>query len=103
MRALKKALAAVLLFAIPSSDAAFIDGNLLYESMEADKRGFFYGCVVAVAESFYDVNAYCPPQMVTRDQAVDLVQNYLIRHPEKRHLRATLLVVTALKEAWPCA
>jgi hypothetical protein len=37
-----------------------------------------------------------------RQQTVDVVVNYLRDHPETRHLGGSELVVTALKEKFPC-
>ncbi len=45
---------------------------------------------------------YCVPNGVTNTQAVDIVKRHLVATPATRHLAASVLVVTALKEAWPC-
>ena len=43
----------------------------------------------------------CLPK-VQAQQVVDVVKNYLVEHSEKRHSEATVIVVAATREAWPC-
>ena len=43
-----------------------------------------------------------PAEGVTTGQAARVVTKYLDSHPERLHLRAYLLVVEAMREAFPC-
>ena len=45
---------------------------------------------------------FCPPQDAQYSQHLDIVVNYLTKHPESRHESARTLVVSALEEAFPC-
>ncbi len=44
----------------------------------------------------------CVPDEVTVGQITKVVVKYLKDHPEKLHLGAGLLTMTALKDAFPC-
>lgn len=46
---------------------------------------------------------FCFPKNVTKGQAMDVIKQYLEKHPEERHQNASDLLLIALKEAWPCA
>lgn len=46
---------------------------------------------------------YCvPSQGIENDQLVRVVKKYLDEHPEDLHLTARILVLLALREAFPC-
>ena len=46
---------------------------------------------------------FCLPEdMITKAEATQTVVNYLGAHPEKRKLHESILVIEALKEAFPC-
>ena len=47
-------------------------------------------------------NVYCVPDNVSTAQATRVVVKYLKEHSEDLHQRDTALIVTALKEAFPC-
>ena len=46
--------------------------------------------------------ACVPPNQVTREQVKDIAVQFLVKHPELRHLTAVSLVASALHEAFPC-
>jgi hypothetical protein len=70
-------------------------------------RAICDGYVAAISEAMgppngvYDFRA-CFPERSTRGQLVDVVKQYLDRHPEQRHLPAVTLVANALATAFPC-
>jgi Ssp1 endopeptidase immunity protein Rap1a len=45
---------------------------------------------------------YCKPRDVSFDQAEQIIYKYLNNHPEKLQEPASLLILFALKEAFPC-
>jgi len=47
-------------------------------------------------------DVYCVPDDISTAQATRVVVKYLEEHSEDLHLRDTALIVTALKEAFPC-
>jgi len=103
-----KNLAAILLMAIGGAcSAQSTSGNELH-------RWFGFHSAV-MAESFVngaldmesvlgDPNApfYCAPAGATKSQAFDIVKMHLANKPEERHKNASLLILLALKNAWPC-
>lgn len=48
------------------------------------------------------VQSYCVAKNVQLGQLKDVYCNFLRNHPEKRHLKATVLLDTALAEGFPC-
>jgi hypothetical protein len=47
-------------------------------------------------------NYFCPPDRVTRNQAVAVVVKYIEARPERMHEPFGLLAAEALIAAWPC-
>lgn len=45
---------------------------------------------------------FCFPENVTKGQTIDVVKQYLEKHPQERHQNASDLLLISLKEAWPC-
>ena len=45
---------------------------------------------------------YCKPRAVSNDQVEKVIYQYLNNHPEKLNEPASLLILFALKEAFPC-
>ena len=45
---------------------------------------------------------HCRPQGVTQEQAVRVVYNYLVAHPELLHQDFRELAAVGLSQAWPC-
>ena len=99
------------------ADANYFDGNELLAWCENWQRepdpgddlllggycGGFVGGVVDVLVN--KPNTFCVPQGrggVRSAQLVEVVKLYLHDHPEKRNLAASLLVMQALKEKFPC-
>ena len=112
------------------STAQNLDGNSLLEACEAptqDARlafctgyilglveGIKWGSVVSVMASgaeleTSDLNAlsdvllaYCSPPEAELRQHRDVVVNYLLAHPERRHESARALALDAFRDAFPC-
>jgi hypothetical protein len=60
--------------------------------------------IVALAEKDQHKSEplFCPPDEVTRNQAVWIVIKYFDRWPLRSHLMFSQLALLALQEAWPC-
>ncbi len=103
---------AVLFCFVPASVQASWNGNETIAFVSADgccedcmsqlcKRrvidGLATGVMMRGGSKFF-----CPPDMVDLDQYVDVTVQYLVRHPERRHIYAPLLIVEGLSAAFPC-
>ncbi len=49
-----------------------------------------------------NVHTYCRPEKLPHGQFIRIVVRYLQQHPEQLHYSASLLILQALKEAFPC-
>nr|WP_236127679.1 Rap1a/Tai family immunity protein [Cedecea colo] len=96
------------------------DGNELYDWYQADKRissgvgsrdgmdaaksGAFLGFTLGVADRMIDSGELCIPNAsnATNGQFIDTVRLYLVAHPEKRALSASVVVSDALSSAFQC-
>lgn len=99
-----------------SASAYFYNGNKLNElrgsySIAKDRKasvsniqdaGMFAGYVVAVFDFGDEAKLFCSPDSVTVGQATDIVEKYLIDHPEERSEQAFIIAMNALKAAFPC-
>jgi hypothetical protein len=63
--------------------------------------GFCTGLISGVADS-WDEFTFCLPTHSTRGQYVRVVYKYLQEHPAELQERDSVLVLKALKAAWPC-
>jgi hypothetical protein len=70
--------------------------------------GYFlcYGYISGIVDYSYYVNVgsnqFCVPAGVTKGQLKDTLIAFLRRNPKDRHLSASVIVVAALREAYPC-
>ena len=92
----------------------FRDGNALLERCEHfehaprdyDKALQGTACrdyVLGVVDALRDAGMFCvPANSVQVNQVVDIATAHLRDHPENRHLPASDLIVSALKEKFPC-
>ncbi len=89
----------------------FKDGNQLYaqciNDSLAERRycsGYIIGIIdlhnVMVAEDIGPT--FCPPRLATEEQHKDVVTKWLRAHREQRQDAAATLVVSAVREAFPC-
>ena len=83
----------------------FYDGNKLYElCKENGIPEFCRGYIMGVTDVVLNQNAdhVCAPEHATVGQITDVVTKYLTDHPELRHKSGWSIVITALKQAFPC-
>jgi hypothetical protein len=90
---------------------AFITGNALYADCMAGSitvgQSWCLGYITAIADvmTVPDENVLgfeaCFPRVSTA-QVRDVAKQFLVAHPERRHLGAAGLVARALHEAFPC-
>jgi hypothetical protein len=96
-------IAVALCFLGKEVQAQWMDGNKLHEYCEEQRspnKLFCGGFILGVLQ--VGQNAFCPPPGVTWEQGEDIAAKYLRDHPETRHLPADTLIITALKEKFPC-
>jgi hypothetical protein len=83
---------------------AFKDGNNLLNNINDTShvgQMVALGYVMGVADSFSNL-VHCAPSNATAGQVRDMVKNFLVNRPERRHQAADLLVLEVLVQAWPC-
>lgn len=114
---MKKLLLAMMLIGVAYTATAASNGNDLYEwgmafervnglgsrdPADTMKAGLFMGYVTSAADFTKVLGTTCSPEDVINGQNFDIVFNYLKSHPEKRTDTAALVMVNAMKEAYPC-
>ncbi|MGH6890507.1 MAG: Rap1a/Tai family immunity protein [Rhizomicrobium sp.] len=109
MKTWQTLLASVCLFC-SSPSLAETNGNELYQYCQSYiaaqsnwAAGFCNGFIGSEAETLVSLQAICPSEHVTYQQAYDMVTKYLVLHPETRDQPAASLVYAALAETFPCA
>ena len=108
MMILRPLCALALMLSCQSASAAFKTGNQMYEtcpgrtddspSSQMLAMGYFLGAV----DHGIEAKVVCVPKNATAGQVHGIACRWLEKHPELRHYSATLLVGTAMIEAWPC-
>ena len=86
----------------------WVDGNMLYSDCKTDTFAclrFIQG--VIDAHSFYRMaylftKGFCTPSNVSDQQLIDVVVEYLNKHPQGRHRSGVEQVHHALNGAFPC-
>ena len=90
-------------FSHANSEGKELNGNELKELCENPKeRGLCVGYVNGVADSMIYENIFCVTSSSTHERFTRIVKDYLSEHPDKLHIHAGILVLDALKEAFPC-
>ena len=93
--------------------SVWYEGNALFEDCMSNNYSDLIACyhyVMGVADMVdtlgeIEVSGFSPiciPTKVSVGQLGRVVQSYLNVHPEKTHMKAVVLVVSALREAFPC-
>ena len=108
---MKRVLAAIIvLLQIPSNASAYADGNELFEwcnSKSLHTQGLCLGYINGAAHglfwgSYNSEELYCLPPTSRYSQVQDVVKNYLLNNPEKRHTQSLIIIKDALQQAFPC-
>lgn len=107
MRDLIEASALGMVLALLSAPAEAVTGNSLFDACERSAEGFCAGYILGVVDRIEDQaliepRHICFPPGATTRQLIDVVMNYLRKHPEKRHFKASQQVWLALDEVWVC-
>jgi hypothetical protein len=95
------------------ADGVWRDGNQLLDACtdQTDQGNilFCYGYIQGIIDMSWYMTGYlkltgdfCIPQEITARQLSDIVTKYLRGNPSTRHYRASLLVHSALFQAFPC-
>jgi Rap1a immunity proteins len=88
----------------------FMSGNkLLAVCTDESTANVCTGYVIGVTDAMHwfqaagiMVKADCPPNKLESKQIKDIVVEFLIAHPARRHVDAYSLASTAITEAFPC-
>ena len=107
----------IMIFGLASPTiAGYYDGNRLHSACEDEDYfsqgvclGYIVGSVAMLADlqsadvfrPFFKADCV-PTEQVQTGQIRDVVKKYLREHPEERHFLGSVLVITALREAFPC-
>jgi hypothetical protein len=94
------------------TQGAWTSGGQLLEACEKEdffSKGDCFGYISGTLDS-YEMAAgrkgftirHCIPEGVTKGQMKKIVMKYLNENPEKLHFTASSLVLTGLREAFPC-
>jgi len=82
-------------------DQAFADNLRAQGNCYSYIRGVHEGIGATVALA--DIpDIFCIPNQVRMGQIHDTIIQYLERNPQRRHLPAALLIIQALRNAFPC-
>ena len=68
-------------------------------------QGYMRGSCSGRVMAIFDVSRaleICAPDGVSGGQAVSVVVQYLDRNPARWHESITLLIIEAMRDAWPC-
>src|SRR5262245_27505856 len=82
-----------------ASEIEWFRGNDLFKECQLNNplcNGYIMGSIDAGEQGS------CYPEGGVSGEAIDIVKQWLRDHPEKRHVSASLLVIEALKEKFPC-
>lgn len=79
-------------------------GLVYHQNKKTDNISFyneetFAGYILGVADSVLN---FCPSKKSTNKQMLDVVFDYLQKHPKDLNQRASILVNKAITEKWPC-
>ncbi len=91
----------------------YLDKNLDLQGEDAAYPGICAGYLLGIDDinsySFTSMKfthdaspRYCPPKNSNFSQIARIIVKYLKNNPEKLHLPAVTLALTALHDAWPC-
>lgn len=88
----------------PASADSFISGKDMDRSCRRDNNSFAIGYAVGIADVLLVTHAetICIPANSDSGQIVEVVCKYVVENPKERHRNARVLVVNALREAFPC-
>ena len=102
-------LAIVIMVSLEAKADGGTRGNDLWNSCNRPQQIECSGYVTGVIEGFFLAEAeqkvssiMCIPRGVANSQATSIVIKYLRENPSSRHKSASLLVVLAISEAFPC-
>lgn len=94
-----------------SYQQATLEGKISENSIQPYMRCLHYMQGIVEVSMFYERMMYTvsgnrliclPRKKISTDQAILLTIEYLKRHPEKLDSRGVVLVMAALREAYPC-
>ena len=105
-----KRIAVALTLVLSSFNTWAYDGNDLYDwsKVYAENKvnnlwyGYYMGYVTATAHYMAALGGACAPPNTRDGQLFDIVHDYLKSHPATRTDDASVIIIKALQEAYPC-
>ncbi|MBC8267155.1 MAG: hypothetical protein H8E36_00205 [Rhodospirillaceae bacterium] len=106
------------LFEISTAEAGYKEGNDIHRHCSQQESEFYTGVCLGYITGAVDVlsdakfaGAFINDfeigcwsiAEIELGQLIDIVKKYLVDHPEERHNIATLIVLSAIREAFPCS
>lgn len=94
----------ILLFLPAFSSADYCNGMKIMkhvDSKDSVSKSLTIGYITGVVDAFNEV-LFCIPYGVTIGQANEVFIKWMREHPERWHESASILILAALKEVWPC-
>ena len=94
----------LLLFYTQLAYADYFHGNDLIRLMDSSETidvAMYRGYVAGVQDSYNGV-LFCVPEKVRLSQSCEIVAQYIKADPKKWHEAAKILVIEALRSAFPC-
>jgi len=102
-----------LVMLLAAESATFLEGGDLYGLCKGDKaeklqclryvEGAADGIAVAQWAEKQNVRDVCIPTKTTIKKLANVTVKFMNKHPEERHLQASIIVWTAFKKAFPCS
>jgi Ssp1 endopeptidase immunity protein Rap1a len=111
MKLLKAILMLVVIGGAQAHADGFYSGNGLYNECvgNSEQQSVCLAYVAGAVDMMLSLQEFTPNKLICNmDKAVDnrqvsdIVRNYAIAHPERRHYTAASLVVIAINAAFPC-
>ena len=105
---MKKLLSVLILASSLFASNAMVDGMKAWNAVEAGEKqysrvdaGFFLGYVFGVKNTLNNI-IFCIPKEVPSKQILNIVADYVKNNPDQWSKSYTSLVITPLKEVYPC-
>ena len=95
--------------ASPPASEAFMTGEELHQKCQEQIPLACVVYVLGVSDALQDAVSHNAPRLVCmgaeveQEAVIQAVIGYLRDHPERRQARAAGLIITALREAFPCS
>lgn len=101
---MKKLIAILVCSVSIQAQAAFDDGNSMYEMLTSDEpmdHMYAMGYIAGVADQAHGIS-HCAPANVRMQQLFDMLRNVYAKAPALRDMPAAPVIEVMMKRRWPC-